>query len=110
MVKEQQGKWVVPNPQIPRSFGLMNIIFGCVLAPGRAGIWLLVHLHADVHAAVRDLGAGSTGPGQGRNAEKIAELKKQEAEAKTAEEKVELKLEREAIESAIRETSRRWVI
>ena len=43
MVKEQQGKWVVPNPQIPRSFGLMNIIFGSLmllLALGY-GFWYL---------------------------------------------------------------------
>ena len=31
MVKGQEGKWVVPNPQIPRSFGLMNILFGSLM-------------------------------------------------------------------------------
>src|SRR5262249_43818140 len=28
MVKPQHGQWVVPNPQICRTFGLLNIIFG----------------------------------------------------------------------------------
>ena len=37
MVKEQQGKWVVPNPQIPRSFGIMNIVFGALMLFTAAG-------------------------------------------------------------------------
>ena len=35
MVKPQQGTWVVPNPQIPRTFGIMNIVFGAILLQGR---------------------------------------------------------------------------
>ena len=31
MVKQQEGKWVVPNPQVPRTFGMLNIIFGILL-------------------------------------------------------------------------------
>ena len=27
MGEQQAGKWVVPNPQIPRTFGIMNLCF-----------------------------------------------------------------------------------
>jgi hypothetical protein len=98
MVIEQKGKWVVPNPQVPRSFGLMNIIFGSLLlllALGH-GFWYLytptftrqmqervIKVEADAKAE-RD--------------ERIADLKKQEADAKTKEEKESLKNERASIE------------
>ena len=88
MVKEQQGKWVVPNPQIPRSFGLMNIIFGVSLALTRAGSWVLVSLHTDVHEAdARALDKAEATTQKPSATTKIADLKKQEAEAKTEEEK-----------------------
>ena len=31
MGDQPQGEWVVPNLQIPRSFGLMNLIFGIIV-------------------------------------------------------------------------------
>jgi gas vesicle protein len=31
MADQLEGKWVVPNPQIPRAFGMMNLIFGILL-------------------------------------------------------------------------------
>jgi hypothetical protein len=31
MADQLEGKWVVPNPQIPRSFGMMNLVFGILL-------------------------------------------------------------------------------
>ena len=31
MGDQVEGKWVVPNPQIPRTFGMMNLVFGILL-------------------------------------------------------------------------------
>ena len=98
MVIEQQGKWVVPNPQVPRSFGLMNIIFGSLLlllALGH-GFWYLYtptftrQMQERLNKAEADAKA--------ERDERIANLKKLEAEAKTKEEKAVLKDELDSIE------------
>ena len=98
MVIEQRGQWVVPNPQIPRSFGLMNIIFGSLLlliALGH-GFWYLYtptftrQMQARVNKVEADRKASLE--------DRIAELKEQEAAAKTQEEKESLKDARAAIE------------
>ena len=64
---EQQGKWVVPNPQIPRSFGLMNIIFGAImvllLAMGY-GVWL--SLQTDLQQAVSESDQRAAREAEGR--------------------------------------------
>jgi hypothetical protein len=98
MVKAQDGKWVVPNPQIPRSFGLMNIIFGALtlLISVGYGVWFLY-----MPAFSRQMQAGieqQEAQVQAENTKRIDELKKQEAAAKTKEEKEELKDERESLE------------
>ncbi len=31
MGTQVEGQWVVPNPQVPRTFGMLNIVFGVVL-------------------------------------------------------------------------------
>ena len=53
MVKELQGKWVVPNPQVPRSFGIMNIVFGSLLLLVGAGYgcWYLYSPTFSEHAS-----------------------------------------------------------
>jgi hypothetical protein len=98
MAKGQEGKWVVPNPQIPRSFGLVNIILGAFLLLGALGFgaWYLYtpifmkQLQTQVKAEQdREKADQDT---------KIAELRKQEAEAKTAEEKKSLAEERKDLE------------
>jgi hypothetical protein len=98
MVIEQQGKWVVPNPQVPRSFGLMNIIFGSLLlllALGH-GFWYLYTptFTRQMQERVKKVEADQ----KAERDERIAELKKEEAAAKTKEEKQELKDELAAIE------------
>ncbi len=45
MVDKQEGQWVVPNPQVPRTFGMMNIIFGGLLllmGVGYIGLWVVM--------------------------------------------------------------------
>ena len=44
MGEQQAGKWVVPNPQIPRTFGIMNLVFGILLflvGAGYIAVWLV---------------------------------------------------------------------
>jgi hypothetical protein len=98
MVKVQQGKWVVPNPQIPRSFGLMNIVFGSLLLLVGAGygFWYLYaptfqrNMQVQVKAQQDRVKA--------EHDAKLEELKKQEAAAKTKEEKEAAQAERVALE------------
>jgi energy-coupling factor transporter transmembrane protein EcfT len=101
MVKAQQGKWVVPNPQIPRSFGLMNIIFGSLLlliALGH-GFW---YLYTPTFARqMQDRMKQVEVKAKAEHDEKIADLKKEIAAAKTKEEKESLQDERAALEKNV---------
>ncbi len=98
MVKGLQGKWVVPNPQVPRSFGIMNIVFGSLLLLVGAGFgfWYMIaptfsrNMQVQMKAAQDRIKAE-------RDA-RIDDLKKQEAAAKTKEEKDSLQAERVAVE------------
>ena len=100
MGEQQAGKWVVPNPQIPRTFGIMNLCFRHLDAFGRSRIygdddswhrickskwWVKSSEQQSKSKAERDA--------------KVAELKAKEEAAKTQEEKDTLKDEREAVES-----------
>jgi hypothetical protein len=98
MVKGPQGKWVVPNPQVPRSFGIMNIVFGSLLLLVGAGYgcWYAIaptfskNMQIQMQAVQARIKA--------EHDAKIDELKKQEAAAKTKEEKDSLQAERVAFE------------
>jgi hypothetical protein len=99
MVKEQAGKWVVPNPQIPRSFGLMNITFGILLLLTAAGYGLM-YAYAPVLQKVFSAPMKQIEEQQKAvRSAKIAALKAQEAAAKTEEEKKALADERAALEA-----------
>ena len=101
MAGAEQARWVVPNPQICRSFGLMNIIFGSLLllfAVGSAVAWVVMPTFQ------KQMMAGIEKQQAERKAEreaKLAELKSKEAAAKTKEEKDALKDERDAIEKRV---------
>jgi hypothetical protein len=98
MVIEQKGKWVVPNPQLPRSFGLMNIIFGSLLlllALGH-GFWYLYT--PTFTRQMQETAKKVQSDAKAEQDERIAALKEQEAAAKTQEEKDALKDERASIE------------
>ena len=98
MAKEQQGKWVVPNPQIPRSFGLMNIIFGAILVLVAIGFGLN-YVYAPVIQKKFQLPIKEQQEKRkAERAEKITELKRQEDAAKNQEEKQALADERTTLE------------
>ena len=101
MVKEQAGRWVVPNPQIPRSFGLMNITFGILLLLTAVAYGLM---YAYTPALNRFFSAPMKQIEEQQKADraaKIAALKAREAAAKTEEEKTTLANERAALEARV---------
>jgi flagellar biosynthesis/type III secretory pathway M-ring protein FliF/YscJ len=100
MTDQVEGKWVVPNPQVPRTFGILNIIFGIML--------LLVGLYSIVMLAIGPK-LQSTIINQMKEQDavkkadkdaKLAALKKKEETAKTKEEKEAIDDEREAVEKS----------
>lgn len=98
MTTQPEGRWVVPNPQVPRTFGILNIVFGVILL--LFGLWTLL---ATLYAGTFQRWVTSTVDAQvatqkAERQAKIAELKRQEGAAKTEEEKDGLKTEREALE------------
>ena len=101
MIKEQEGQWVVPNPQIPRSFGLMNIIFGSVMLLVGAGY---ATMYAFAPTITQQMRAEIKKQQEIKRAEresKLAELKQQEDAAKTDEDKATIRDERKALEKQV---------
>ena len=77
MVNQQQAKWVVPNPQIPRSFGLMNIIFGAIMLLVGAG-YLAMYVISPTFTKQMQAGIKKQQADQKAEHEtKLAELKQQ---------------------------------
>ncbi len=99
MDKPPEGQWVLPNPQIPRSFGLMNIAFGTILLLcGAAQVALTIYAPVFMgwfeNQARKQLEAQ-----EARRASKIAELDEKVKAAKTEEEKADLQIELQALQS-----------
>ena len=94
-----EGKWVVPNPQIPRSFGLMNIVFGVLLLLTALGFGTWYLLTPTLMRQAQTQVKAEQDREKAERETKIAELKTQEAEAKTAEEKNSLAEERKDLET-----------
>jgi hypothetical protein len=95
MADQVEGKWVVPNPQIPRTFGMMNLVFGILLLLMGAG-YLAFYLIAPTFQQKM---AGQFKEQQetlkkSRNS-KLAELKTKEAAAKAKEAAAKTKEETE---------------
>ncbi len=98
MATKEEGKWVVPNPQTPKTFGILNIVFGVLLF-----LWGLGSLVITVYSSsfTQSIFANVDVQMQNQKAEreaKIKEIEKEEAAAKTAEEKAELKSRRDQLE------------
>jgi hypothetical protein len=101
MSEPQAGKWVVPNPQIPRTFGIMNLVFGIlmfVVGAGYLAITIVAPSFQKQMVAQLEQQQAKT---KAERESKVAELKAKEEAAKTKEEKDTLKDEREALESNI---------
>ncbi len=98
MVDKQEGKWVVPNPQVPRTFGMMNIIFGgLLLLMGVAyiGLWVVMPHYTK---QIVDQASKQQAAQKAQREAQIAELKRQEDAAKTTEEKENFQVQRENLE------------
>jgi hypothetical protein len=101
MGEQQPGKWVVPNPQIPRTFGIMNLAFGILMFLVGAGYVAITLVAPSFQKQmVVQIEQQQTKSKAERDA-KVAGLKVKEEAAKTQEEKDTLKDEREALESNV---------
>jgi len=99
MEKQQAGQWVVPNPQIPRSFGLMNIIFGGLFLlfgiGSAAWTYIAPRFTQQIQVSMQQQLEQAKTKRQGE----IAALKEKLKAAKTEEEKKDLETELKALES-----------
>jgi hypothetical protein len=101
MGNEKEGQWVVPNPQLPRTFGMMNIVFGGLLllmGAGYIALWTIMPYYT------KQIMAEAVKQQEARKAEresKIADLKRKEAAAKTAQEKEPFQTELEMLERRV---------
>jgi predicted Holliday junction resolvase-like endonuclease len=98
MADQVEGKWVVPNPQVPRTFGILNIIFGILIL--LFGIYLVVMIFVgpQLQNAMMSQMKEQEAATKVEKKAKLAALKKKEDAAKTKEEKEAIEDEREAVE------------
>jgi hypothetical protein len=99
MASQPQSQWVVPNTGIPRTFGLLNVIFGVMLLLGGIGSVAWVLMAPTIGKAMQAQRRETLAKAKAEREARIADLKKQEAAAKTEAEKEQLRTEREAAES-----------
>jgi hypothetical protein len=93
------GRVIVPQPQIPKTFGILNLIFGgLLLLYGLGEAVVVVAMPYLMSMGQESLQQVQTQEKAKRQAE-IAELKEREATAKTAAEKTKIAAERRARES-----------
>jgi hypothetical protein len=101
MVREQQGKWVVPNPQIPRTFGMLNIVFGALLILFDVSSVLGYFYMPKLFGAFQESIVQQQAARKAEQDARIAELKTKEAAAKSAEEKADFEQERADLERRV---------
>jgi hypothetical protein len=99
MEKKQEGQWVVPNPQVPRSFGLMNIIFGALLILYAIVTALLVYIGPMLTRPIQESVQKQLADQRARQQAKIASLKDKLKSAKNDDEKKDIEAELGAIEA-----------
>jgi hypothetical protein len=101
MASQPQPQWVVPNTGIPRTFGVLNIIFGVVLLLVGLGYAAWAVMAPTFIKQIQVQTQEALAKAKAEREAQVAELKKKEAAAKTAEEKEQLKTERAAIEVVV---------
>jgi hypothetical protein len=101
MGEQRPGKWVVPNPQIPRTFGIMNLVFGILMFLVGAGYIAITIVAPSFQKQMVVTFEQQQAKSKAEREAKVAELKAKEEAAKTKEEKDTLKDEREAAESNV---------
>jgi hypothetical protein len=101
MGEQRPGKWVVPNPQIPRTFGIMNLVFGILMFLVGAGYIAITIVAPSFQKQMVVTFEQQQAKSKAEREAKVAELKAKEEAAKTEEEKDTLKDEREAAESNV---------
>jgi hypothetical protein len=99
MASQPRSQWVVPNTGIPRTFGLLNVIFGVMLLLGGIGSVAWVLMAPTIGKAMQAQRRETLANAKAEREARVADLKKQEAAAKTEAEKEQLRTEREAAES-----------
>jgi hypothetical protein len=97
MGSQEKPQWVVPNPQIPRTFGLLNIIFGVLMLVVGMGYAAWFVMAPTVTKAMQEQMVKQQADMKARRDSQIADLKRQEDAAKTEEEKQSLKAARESV-------------
>jgi hypothetical protein len=101
MGEQQAGKWVVPNPQIPRTFGIMNLCFGILMLLVGAGYLAMTIVAPYFQKQLVIQVEQQQSKSKAERDAKVTELKAKEEAAKTQEEKDTLKDERVAVESNV---------
>jgi len=99
MASQPRSQWVVPNTGIPRTFGLLNVIFGVMLLLGGIGSVAWVLMAPTFGKAMQAQRRETLAKAKAEREARIADLKKQEAAAKTEADKEQLRTERETAES-----------
>jgi hypothetical protein len=98
MGSQVEGTWVVPNPQVPRTFGILNIIFGILLLLFGAYQVVMLFVGPKIQSAMIAGMKEQQASKQAVREARIAALKKKEEAAKTKEEKDPITEEREELE------------
>ena len=100
MVDQVEGKWVVPNPQIPRTFGMMNLVFGILLLLMGAGYLAMYVFMPTFQKKMAGQMKEQLETAKKSRESKLAELKKTEAAAKAKEAAAKTKEETEKAKEA----------
>jgi hypothetical protein len=98
MVNKQEGQWVVPNPQVPRTFGMLNIVFGGLLLLMGVGYLAFYVISPTFTKRIMAEAEKQQAVQKAQRETKLAELKRQEDAAKTKEEKENFQSERDLLE------------
>jgi hypothetical protein len=99
MDKQQEGQWIVPNPQIPRAFGAMNIFFGGILLLFGAGQVALTVYGPRIFKGFEEQARQQLEELKANRQVRIAELSDKVKAAKTEEEKKDLELELQSLKA-----------